>query len=138
MKNVIITALFSVFALFSIESKAQCIPSCGTWTVENKTGCELELFWETPPPCTVILGAGTLAPNSGSINLLAPCIGTDCGPVCPWALRVKNTNFSLGAHDPSGTVYYNVIPCSKCPSGWIKATYLINGSGSYSLIFECQ
>ena len=117
------------------DAYAQCI--CRQWNFINNTGCDIDLIAETPPPCAVTGALGTVFAFS-PLSVRPPCFATDCGLICPWAVRVVGSNFALGAGAPSGTVYHNVVPCASCPSGWMMATYTVLPSGDYQLIFDCQ
>ena len=138
MKNKLKLVLLLITIGFSAniqDASGQCI--CNRWNFVNNTGCDIDLLAETPPPCAVTGALGKVLANN-SLSLRPLCFATDCGLICPWAVRVVSSSFALGAGAPSGTVYYNVIPCASCPSGWIMATYTVLPTGDYQLIFDCQ
>lgn len=146
MKTIKLAFIIALGMFMTIQAEAQCPPSppgCGTWGLENTTGCDLDFVWETPPPCVVTQGAGTLYANTPITPWPAPCIQAgDCGYKCPWALRLidpPNPGYVFYGNGIANT-YFNVIQCASCSSGWIKATYIpMPGSiPNHVLKFECQ
>ena len=148
MKNLktlrsVLAYLFTIFlGLSSLNSSAQvCSPPCDDITVDNQTCCNLYVKWKyicggsasdlslpcEPPACNP---GQCPVPSSYPVIVTPPCVNTDCGSKCPYAIEVYgvqldlNANQTLPVNDPSGC----------CPSGTIEMEY---DHGSKTLTFKC-
>ncbi len=166
MKNVIITALFSVFALFSMESKAQnmcqpgsCPPCMQIDEALNSTSCLFEFVWSYDGyPCSGMVGAFNLLPFNGSgvvKNKIGPCVQFCDDPCeCPTALLLKDPNgpgtldigVTAGGNPPVGSIptgpngewekYYCNV--TTCDGGLTARIHVEYQNGTYKISFDVQ